>query len=212
MNDVIEVRFQTSGEAASRTLIHEYVLDAIDRLSDTESVEAVSFLQHTHGPPDQAIVSLNIVGDTDEVINRESDRWDELTDAGLTRDWSTTDYTEMWEQQYGERSLELRLRLSNIANEASAAAFEEFADAPAIVDAYPEEESAHPIGWYTLLHQLTLQQGYSVDEELDAYVQLIDTALENLKHQESDEYVNERIDEIVEMAESTRPESSDKSV
>lgn len=203
MQAVTEVVLSTSGESANRELIEEYIFEAIDRLRERDSIENASFTQQTHGSDDTASVSLTLVGDTDPVVDDESARWEQLAQQGLILDWDLNDYTELWDQQADE-SMQLRLELSDIATEASKLAFDKFAEPPAIVEEYPDKETLYPIGWYTLLHQLTLQQGYDVDDELDAYTQLLRLTLDNLRNHEGNEYTNTRIDEIVESIEEKR--------
>jgi len=205
MNEVLGVRFTTGGKDKNRQLVQEYILDAVERLPRLDYVEHSSFIQSTQQAPERASVVLSAVGDRDRLVENESQRWDELVEQELIIDWRTTDYTELWEEQYGDRALELRLHFSEIANQTSQLIFERFDEAPSVIDAFPEENNAHPIGWYTLLHQLTLQQGYSFDEELDAYTQLLKMTIRNLTNVEEEEHVNKKIDNIISELDEIRP-------
>lgn len=204
MREIARVEFETTGAAADRRLVREYVLDAVARLPDTAACDRVGYAPQGQVPSDGGAVLLFLEGDIDAVVERERDRWDALVDAGLALDWAVIDGTDRFVDIFGERGGELYLRLHHAASRMSAVVFEEFDAPPAAVDAHPDEDGSVETGWWSLLHQLTVHQGYALEDELAAYERCLEHTLDNIAEHESPERAVARIDEIVAALEDRR--------
>lgn len=210
MTKQLLVHFTTTGPEADERLIREYVLEAVDRLPERSSCDGIGFVPAGQKPIAGGLVLLQIVGDVDAVVESERDRWDALVDEGFAEDWSREESDHDIAPHWGENGAELRTRLDLLASHVSRLVFEEFDTPPHPVDAYPEEvderESSTGIGWWTLLHVLTLQQGYSYETEIDAYTEGIRDALHHIVQYEGSKPANVKIDEAIETLENVRDE------
>jgi hypothetical protein len=210
MTEQLLVHFTTTGPEADERLIRDYVLEAVDRLPELSSCDGVGFVPAGHKPIEGGLVLLQIVGDVDAVVENERDRWDALVEEGLAEDWSRGESDRDIVSHWGEKGAELRTRHDLLAARMSRLVFEEFDTPPDPVDSYPEEEddreSPTGIGWWTLLHILTLQQGYPYGMEIDAYAEGIRDALHHIVLYEGPEPANVKIDEVIETLEEARVE------
>lgn len=203
------VHFTTTGPAADRQLVQEYVLEAVDRLERHPACQGLGFTPAGQKPGIDGLVLLQIVGDTETVIEHERDRWDALVDAGLAEDWTTETVDPA--AQWGDNGAALRSRLDTLAARLSKLVYEAFDTRPHPVDEHPREvgdrETPTGVGWWTLLHILTLQQGYSYDEEIEAYTEGMRDALYKTIQYEGFDIASEKIDEVIESLEALRGEA-----
>lgn len=211
MSQWVGFRFSAPDPEQAEQFVEEYVLDAIDRLSDHDACESVSFAFATNPETgDRSVVTLAILGDLEKLRDQEASRWDEAVAEGPITDWEqmmAMDRAEM-ETILGERNASLFLTLAQLSAEMAAQTYEIFADIdrrPGAVETYPDEESQPgPIGWWVLLHTMTVQLNYSLEEELDAYLQGIDHTLRNFAEREDAATIDEQIDDIVAELEANR--------
>lgn len=201
------VVFETDGVAGDERLIREYVLPAMERLPEHESCQDVGFLRYGHAPEtDHGEVRLHLSGDVEAIIERESDRWDDVVEDGLAREWEVVG-PEDDSDKFGPKGEELTARLQFLASHMSKHVFEEFGpdEALAPVDTYPDEGPL-PVGWWSLLHFLADQQALAPDEEIDAYAEGIRNRLWTLGLTHGFDRADERIDDLVETLEGVREE------
>ena len=151
---------------------------------------------------------LHVVGDADAVVRRERDRWNALLDDGLVEDWTTEEAEEAMTTEWGENGTALRTRLDVLAARMSVMVYDEFDEPPDPVDANPAEAEvrASPtgVGWWTLLHLLTLQRGYDYASEVDAYTEGIKDGLVHVAQYEGSDIAREKLDEVVALLEDVR--------
>ena len=201
MPDQLLVHFATLGPEADVQLIREYVLEAVDRLPEQPDCAGVGFAPAGQKPGVDGLVLLHIVGDADAVVRRERDRWDALVVDGLVEEWTTEVIEQEMVTEWGEAGTDLRTRLDVLAARMSRLVYDEFDTPPDPVDACPAEaddrESPTGVGWWTLLHLLTLQQGYYYTSEVDAYTQGIRDGLVHIARYEGAEVAREKLDEVV---------------
>lgn len=204
------VHFTTTGPQADEQFIREYVLEAVDRLPEQPGCDAVGFVPAGQKPIEGGLVLLQVVGDVNAVVESERDRWDALADQGLIEDWTVDESDQNVVGHWGENGAELRTRLDSLAARMSRLVFEEFETSPDPVDAHPEEaddrESPTGVGWWALLHLLTLHQGYSYEEEVDAYVEAIRDASHHIAQYEGPEPAQAKLDEVIGTLERVRDE------
>lgn len=210
VRDRLLVHFTTTGPEADERLVREYVLDAVDSLPERSSCDGVGFVPAGQKPGVDGLVLLEIVGDVDAVVESQRDRWDALVDDGLAENWFPEEHGEAFVTHWGEDGAALRGRIDILASRTSKLVFEEFDAPPDPVDAHPEEaderESPTGVGWWSLLHVLTLQQGYGYDEEVDAYAEGIRDALYNIAEYEGYGPAIAKLDEVVDSLEAVRDE------
>jgi hypothetical protein len=156
----------------------------------------------THGTFDD--VWLTVAGDVDAVVDSEAETWDDLVADGLVAEWDVTDVTEEWYGNAGEQGGELKLRLHRVANRATGAAFAEFGERPAAVDASPDEATEYSVGWWTLLHVVAGHQGYAPEETLAMFLQGTRETCEDAVEVGSSDEAVQRIDECIESLETLR--------
>jgi hypothetical protein len=209
MREISEVRFSTGEAVENRELIERYVLDAVERLPASECCEYAAFMPLSREKIGSDAVWLTVAGDADAVVDRESETWDALVADGVASDWEVTEVTDEWYENAGERGGELLLRLHRVANRATRAAFEEFERPPAAVDAYPEEASKHPIGWWMLLTAVTGHQAYSFDDTAEAFLSGIRKTCEDVAERESSADAIRRVDDCIRSLEALRAELDD---
>lgn len=208
MTEQLLVQFPTAGRDADRRLVREYVLDAIDRLAEHPDCEGIGFVRAGQKPGVNGLVLVSITGDPDAVMAAERDRWDELVEAGVADGWSTesVDPTDEW----GANGAALRARLDTLAARLSALLYDAFDSPPDPVDAHPNESDARGsptgVGWWTLLHLLTLQQGYTYRQEIDAYAAGIRAAVHRTADYEGVEAAIDGLDGVIAALDRTRDE------
>jgi len=202
MREISEIHFATGAETDARELVERYVLNAVERLPETEACEYAAFVPLTHGTLDD--VWLTIAGDADAVVDSESEAWDDLVEDGLVSEWDVTDVTDEWYDKAGEQGGELKLRLHRVANRATGTAFEEFDERPAAVDAFPGEATTYSVGWWTLLHVIAGHQGYSPEETLAMFLQGTRETCEDAVEVGSSDEAVQRIDECIASLETLR--------
>lgn len=208
MPDQLHVHFATTGPAADRRLIREYILDAVERLPRRPACDGIGFVPVGHKPGGSGLVILEVFGDAEAVVDHERDRWDELVDEGVAEEWRrVTDLPDPAEY-YGEHGAELRARLAMLAAQLSRHVFEEFDQPPDAVDEHPDEASERAArtgtGWWTLLHYLTHHQAMSYEEEVDALAEAARHALLRLTEYRGAKPVDRKIDGVIETFEATR--------
>lgn len=191
-------------------MVHEYVLDAIDRLPETDACTGLSFAFDDHPETgESSVVALVLEGDAADIVENERDRWDSLAERGLIETWERAavfDRDELGEET-SEAYLELAATISQLSARMSQVAYETLDTRLDPVDAVPEAgDDEPPIGWWSLLHHLTNQQNYSPEEELRAYEYGIEHALRNIAEREGAETAEERLDGLLETLDSKRDE------
>jgi len=200
------VVFDTDGPAADERFVREYVLPAMDRLPDTDGCRDVGFLRYGHAPDaDGGEVRLHLRGDVDAVVERESDRWDELVADGLVEGWTDAGPEDDGDK-FGPRGAETIVRLEFLAGHMSKLFLEEFdGETLAPVDTCPDEGPV-PVGWWSLLHFLANQRGLSAGAEIDAYREGIRNRLWTVALTEGEDAAEQRIDELVDALDGVREE------
>lgn len=213
MSQWFMIQFTTETPDAAEQFIHDYVLDAIDRVSELEACETISFAPSMNPETgDRSAVIFGGTGDPDEVINYEGERWDSHVEDGVITQWEQTmlwDEDEMSEM-LGEKGAALSLHLSELSAKMAKLAFEKFDEldtVPAAVDTHPDENPvAGPSGWWQVLHTTTVQLNYSLDDELDAYRYGIEHTLRNFAEYEGAAAAEKRVDELLVELERMREE------
>lgn len=206
MAEQLLVHFPTAGPDADRRLVREYVLDAVDRLDDHPDCEGIGFVPAGQKPGVGGLVLLSISGDPDPVVATERERWDAIVEAGFADGWTTetVDPADRW----GEDGAALRARIDTLAARLSRQVYEAFDSPLDPVDAHPAETddraSSTGVGWWTLLHLLTLQQGHSYRAEIDAYVAGLHSAVHSVAEYEGTDAAVGAIDEVIGALETTR--------
>lgn len=208
MPDQLHLHFATTGPAADRRLIQEYVIEAVERLPKLAECDGIGFVPAGHKPGVDGLVILEIFGDTEAVVAHEGDRWDELVENGLAEDWTSVTDVPDPAGYYGEEGAELRARLSMLAARLSRLVFDEFDRPPDAVDEYPDEANERAArtgtGWWTLLHYLSLHQAIPYEQEVDAYAEGIRDALLNLAEYREREAVEAKLEEVSARLDTTR--------
>jgi hypothetical protein len=207
MSKIAQYRFELDGADALEDFIREYVLNAITRVQDYESSEHFSFAPA--GTDGRDAVIIVIEGDPETVIEKERPYFDPYLDRGLLNDWELVQEltAEDFAAMLGDQSAPLNQRLGDLSAEMAKLAYEEFESFPAAVDTYPDEDAgAGPIGWWVILHNLTVQANYDLDEEIDAYRYGIEHTLRNFGEYHGADAVDRRIDELQQSLEEMREE------
>lgn len=208
--------FETTGMKADEALIREYVLDAIERLPEQPGCDGIGF--HPMGcKADFAAmdydggVLLRIMGkDMEPVVEQERDRWDSLIDEALAKSWNQSEIDQEFTTNLGEHGAELYIHLELLAAQMSKFVYESDTLTLPVdpVDEYPgeERESRLGVGWWRLLHLLSLHQNYRFVEEIDAYSQAVRYALHNIARLDEYERAIATTDEVIEDLEAVREE------
>lgn len=216
MTYMLVVGFETDSPADAKQFVHEYVLDALGRVRALDACDAVSFAFARHPETgERRGVVFTVYGDVETIAEQERPQWEQYQETGLVTDWEREmedDYEGMVET-LGEGPAELHPELSDLTGEMAELALERFDDlgyTPAAVDTYPEADcDAGPIGWWNVLHSLTLQLNYSYREEIDAYTYGIEHTLRNIAEHEDPETAEETLDELIAEIEGMREEVTD---
>lgn len=220
MDRRVALQFTTASVESATRFLEEYVLDALDRVPNTDACDSFTFVpgQPVTGdrpsgpqvPPPDYPVYLTLRCDTDAVIAAERDHWEALIEEGVIEGWEEVKSTDREEivTELGEQRAALLARSSNLSAQMAGLASRAFADlgmVPAAVETYPDEESdAAPFGWWAVLHTVTVQLIYSMDEELDAYRYGIEHALRNVAEQVGEDEAVSRLDELIAELEGVR--------
>ena len=165
VTDSVLVRLFTDGDDADERLVRDYVLPAIDRLTESAACEDVRFSRFGMDPRwERSEVRLAVYGDADAVVERERERWDDLERDGQIRGWELagTPYESM-----GEDARELVRHLSVLGSDGAAELYERFDERPAPTG---EAGGGLGVGWWTALHYLSNAAGYTPEEEVHAHL------------------------------------------
>ena len=206
MSEWFGLRFLASDEKNAETFIREYCLDAIGRYPSRDSCENIQFAYGSN--PDHGdttildAVALSGMGDVEAIVQEEREVWEAYVEDGVLMDWYyETKSAQETEQMSGELGSELLSQLGQLSSEMAVLAYEEFdqhESLPHPVDTYPDEKSmAGPVGWWAVLHLLTNQMGYTINEELDAFMYGIEHTLRNIVEYRSQEEATQRIDQCI---------------
>lgn len=206
--------FKTAGRKEDEAFIREYVWDAIERLENQPSCEAVGFMPLTRKAHLAEMnvdggVLLRITGtDVDRIVEQELDHWDALVSDGFANEWTQSNTDEDLSSYLGENGADLYAHLELLSAKMSKLVFEddELTRPVDPLDEYPEEERDAPlgVGWWRLLHLLTVQQNYRYEEEIDAFAEGMVFALRNIARFDDHERAEAKIDGIIRTLEAVR--------
>lgn len=205
--DATHISLRTEDSDAAERLVREYALDAVDRLTDREDSAHATF--SFDGEPDVAdrnVIVLVYEGDVEGFVADERERWDALVEEGRIEAWGramTVEADEVGGETSDEED-ELELEIGRLATRCSRLAYETFDEFPAAVDTFPESDAPAPIGWWALLHTMTVQANYSLEEELAAYEYGIEHTLRNVAQHRSPEAADALVDDLLDSLESMR--------
>jgi hypothetical protein len=199
------VVFRTTGEDGDERLIREYVFDVVERLPSHPGCEGVGFNPFARKA---GLAEMDVDGgvlvrfwgdDVDAVVDRERERWDALVEDGVAESWEWSDDDDALVEYMGEQGAERYLQFQGLATRLSKLVYEEFRESPDPVDDYPAEERAAPagVGWWRLLHLLTIQQNYRYGEEIDAFVEGIRSTVETVAQFDDHERALRETDEAI---------------
>ena len=208
MSELLYISFQTGGSAEDRQLIEEYVLDLVERASEMDGCERVGYARSSQGPIDEGGVSVLFDGSPEQIIAAEADRWDELISAGFADEWTHKEDRNLdaMEAVLGEQGAQLHIRQIDLAGRLSQHTLEEFESRPDPVDEFPEEDVPTPIGWWGVLHNLTVQMGYPLTDEIAAYTQGTKHTLKNIAQYGGPEQAEKELDQVIDELEEMREE------
>ncbi|MXV63497.1 hypothetical protein GS429_15825 [Natronorubrum sp. JWXQ-INN-674] len=213
MSEWTGIQFETNTPEDAQRVIDNYAIDAVERVSSLDACEAFTFAPAWNPETeDRSKAAIAFKGDSDAIIQHERDRWNSLVEEGVATNWNemmSMDEAEMVGVM-GEKGAELWPRLGGISAKMAKLAYEEFDDLetlPGAVETYPEEDrEIGPLGWWSVLHTVTVQLNYSLDEEIDAYLYGIEHTLRNHAEYQGEDVVNERIDELIDALDGMREE------
>lgn len=168
------VEFLFDSPADEERFLRTYLTDAWDRFETREYWTTGwfwsyrQFAQYDAGP-DGGLVRLVFEGAPDELVKRESDRWDEF--RGLTqwrvRRYEDEGYESLLEQQIhakGEIGGEWEYRLKQLTTRFSLAYYREFREPlPMVGDEH--DENPVEIGFWAAIHDILVQCGYDWYDE-----------------------------------------------
>lgn len=205
------VVFAETPDDADR-FIREYVLEAIDRLRELDACQRVWFVPGSDPETgERSVVAMTIEGDPDTIIDHEEDRWNSFVGDGLITRWEHEKkrYEEDPAERLGEKTAEWIPILNQLEAEMAKLAYETFEEhgtVPGAIDLYPEQDGEQQLGWWSVLHTVTYQLNYSLDEELDAYRYGIEHTLRNFAEFEGEDEAEARLDELINTLEAKREE------
>lgn len=195
----VRVRFEMPTFEAQQRFLSEYVYDAVERLPATDDCDECIFIQADEAVDDEGgMVFVDAYGDREAIVEREQATWDEFLEAGVLDSWSHPEYDTVTQlaNAFGEEGVRYQERLRYLASAMTAATHDLVEERPAPVDAFPESDG-DPVGWHRVLHLLSNQWGYDIDEELDANVHNVEMGLKILGQNDSPEAARERVDAII---------------
>lgn len=201
MTNQVIIQFVTESVEADKRFIRDYVFDAIDRIPKQTDCEGISYVPAGQKIPNQGLVLLQIVEDVDTVIDLEKSRWDSLIERDLVDSWEMEDFEDELVKQWGNKGAKLHTRIDILAAKLSKTVIKAFDQPPDPIDAYPTEsddrESRFGVGWWRLLHLLTLQQGLDYNDEIDCYAVGLQHAIRKLAEYEGAKSANQRLDDLI---------------
>ena len=208
MSEITIIGFETEGPDSDQKLIEEYVLDLVERVPEIDGCERVGYARSGQGPIEGGKVTLVFDGPPEAIEEAEADRWDELVTEDFANEWFQDEERdrEMMEDVLGEQGAELHFRQISLTAEMSQLTFEEFDARPDPVDEFPEEDAPTPIGWWGVLHNLTVQMGYPLTDEIAAYTQGIRHTLKNIAQYGGPEQAEKELDQVIDELEEMREE------
>lgn len=168
------VEFLFDSPADEERFLRTYLTDAWDRFETREYWTTGWFwcyrqIARYDAGPDGGLVRLVFEGAPDELVERESDRWDEF--RGLTqwrvRRYEDEGYESLLEQQIhakGEIGGEWEYRLKQLTTRFSLAYYREFREPlPMVGDEH--DENPVEIGFWAAIHDILVQCGYDWYDE-----------------------------------------------
>lgn len=216
MSEYVSVCCSTESPEAAETFIEEYALDATDRLLDLDACESFMFAPSPNPRTfDRSAVNLMLEGDAEVLLDHERGRWEALVEDGLATDVEVRGVMDAasMEERLGEDGAALKSSVNRLSVRMAKLAYEEFDDFgrfPSAIETFEQEQSqSGPIGWWLVLHHITVQLNYSLEEELDAFTYGIEHTIRNVAEFEGQEAAEDRIDELVATLESKREELKD---
>jgi hypothetical protein len=220
MLETRDVLLKTTGEAGDEAVIREYVFDAVNRLPDDPGCEGIGFTPMARKARLAAFdpgggVLIQIIGhEVEEIIEREQERWDDLVADGLAESWVRMDTDVDLGAYMGSRGPEVYLQLTILTSELSELVYREIDSSLDPVDEYPDEDrdSSFGVGWWRLLHQLSIQQNYTYEEEIDAVTEIIRYALQNIARFDGPKRAESKADAVIESLEAVREGLDDAEV
>jgi len=172
----------------------------MDRIPKQTDCEGISYVPAGQKLPNQGLVLLQIVGDVDAVIDLEKNRWDSLIEMGLADSWDVDYFEDELFKQWGNKGAKLHTRIDILAAKLSKTVAKAFDQPPDPIDAYPMEsndrEPRFGVGWWRLLHLLTLQQGFDYDDEIDCYAVGLEHAIRKLAEYEGAKSADRKLDDL----------------
>ncbi|GAA1346002.1 hypothetical protein GCM10009647_090540 [Streptomyces sanglieri] len=196
-------RFTTSAREDAEEFVAEYVLDALERIETLDSCESATFAYGFHPETgERSVVTVAFLGDADPVLEAEKSNWQEYEADGRLVEWEQVMVMEKAEMEsiMGKHTASLWPQLAALSADMAQVAhdrFEPLDRKPAAVDTYPDDDSdIGPIGWWAVLHTVTVQLNYTLDEEMDAYLYGIEHTLRNIAEFQGEETADARLDEI----------------
>lgn len=202
MAQKFSIRFDMNSPDAREQFIEEYALEAIDRLTEFEDCNSLMFVpgidQETG---ERSGMSLSGAGDLDALIDYERDRWDTLVEEDVVVEWERE--LVMGEEEIAEsvpqEVAEWHGQLEQLSSEMFKIAYGRFDDldkVPGAAETFSEYEDTQ-LGWWVILHNLTVQMGYDLTEELDVYTHGVEHTLRNFAEYEGEDAAEERIDALI---------------
>lgn len=204
--DHSRIWFRTPDIDAERQFVDEYILDAVERMDSADDCEKFIFIRAGHSPSlDGGAVVVDIYGDPEAVIERETQRWNSLVEDGPLDEWEheEIDFPNLLADEFGEQGVALHEELRDLASRMAPLVLDEFQSPPAVVDAFPDEDGDQ-VGWYRLLHFLCNHQGYDLDVEREAYLKNLEAFLETEAQTDGVDAAQAMADEYVDRLEQVR--------
>lgn len=207
MSTVAQYDISLRDADAVEPFVREYLLDALDRIEGYDEAEHVSFAPGRDPETgDRSVVVLQVRGEPESVLEREESRLAAHRESGLVEDWeqSMATTTEEIEAMQGPRTTALAQTMAGLSAEMARLAYETFDEFPEAVDTVPDEDAPEPVGWWVLVHTLTVQANYSLQEELRTYEFGIEHTLRNIAEYEGEAAADDRLDALLASLEETR--------
>lgn len=204
----VRIEFSLPSRDAEERFVREYAVDAVERLHEDPACERFVYIRAGEAEQfDGGGVIVDVHGDAEAVVESEQERWDALVADGLVTGWERAGVPLMdhLTEYYGRDGAELSEHLRYVATRMSTAAFAELDGQVAPEDAYPDEGEG-PVGWWTVLHILSNQQGYTGEAEIDSVMRIVENGLFNIAASEGEDAANEKLDELIAFLEATREE------
>lgn len=192
---------------AIEPFVQEYILEAIERINSYDECEYVTFAPSRDPETgEQSNITFGFAGEPDTIFEKEEPRLSTHRESGLIEDWEQSvemSFEEMADIT-GTQTAELGRTVSGATTEMAKMVYETFDELPEAVDTYPDEPSPEPFGWWAVIHTLTVQANYSLEEELLAYKFGTEHTLRNIAEYESEQAAEDRLDELITSLEEMR--------